>query len=254
MKHSSIHHFIALAFIAISSGLFLSSWMSSRIEEYLVLFLIFSIASIILGYIRPYLPLGIRWFNLIAIFVTVCIVTDGGDVGGSWLIVLLCLFTWSVSIRRFVMQKTGNTIVASKSVMRALYDLLDDTYRNIASAMDKYFKTDIFTTMVPVTHAAAIMSFSLFFLIAGMCSYESRFEEYGYTVYSGMVVLIPLLYIIRNIRHGHGFLSSILAAFVMFLIGAMAMIMCLMIAVFSIIAINATITAISNLFRKLFGD
>jgi hypothetical protein len=181
-------------------------------------------------------------------------VTDGKDWGISWMAMLLCLFTWTISIRRFVMQKTENTTVANKSVMRALYDLLDDTYRNIASALDKNMKTDTFVPMVPVTHTASIMSFSLLFLFIGMDSYESRFEEYGYVVYSGMMAIIPILYTIRNTRQGHGFLSSLLAAFVMLLVGAIAMIMCFMVAIFAFIAINTLITAVSNLLKKLFGD
>ena len=87
-----------------------------------------------------------------------------------------------------------------------------------------------------------------------MDSYESRFDKYGYVVYSGMMAVIPILYTIRNTRQGHGFLSSILAAFVMLLIGAIAMIMCFMVAIFAFIAINTLITAVSNLLKKLFGD
>lgn len=254
MKHTAIHHFLALTLLAMSSVLFLSSWMSSRIEDSMPLFILFSIASIVVGYVRPYLSKWIRWIILITIFVTVCMVTDGNDWGISWLAMLLCLFTWAVSVRRFVMQKTENPIVANKSVMRALYDLLDDTYRNIASSLDKNLKTDTFVTMIPVTHAAAIMSFSLLFLFIGMDSYESRFEEYGYAVYSGMMAVIPILYTIRNARQGHNFWSSLLAAFVMLLVGAVAMIMCFIVAIFAFIAINALITAVSNLLKKLFGD
>lgn len=254
MKHKTIHHFIALAFLAMSSVLFLSSWMSSRIEDSMPLFILFSIVTIAVGYARPYLSKWIRWITLVVIFVTVCMVTDGKDWGISWMAMLLCLFTWTISIRRFVMQKVGNTTVANKSVMRALYDLLDDTYRNIASALDKNLKTDTFVTMVPVTHTASIMSFSLLFLFIGMDSYESRFEEYGYAVYSGMMAVIPILYTIRNTRQGYGFLSSLLAALVMFLMGAIAMIMCFVVAIFAFIAINTLITAISNLLRKLFGN
>lgn len=254
MKHASIHHFLALTFLAMSSLLFLSSWMSSRIEDSMPLFILFSIATIAVGYARPYLSKWIRWITLIVIFVTVCMVTDGKDWGISWMAMLLCLFTWTISIRRFVMQKTENTTVANKSVMRALYDLLDDTYRNIASSLDKNLKTDTFVTMIPVVHASAIMSFSLLFLFIGMDSYESNFEEYGYVVYSGMMAIIPILYTIRNTRQGHGFLSSLLAAFVMLLVGAIAMIMCFMVAIFAFIAINTLITAVSNLIKKLFGD
>lgn len=254
MKHASIHHFLALTFLAMSSLLFLSSWMSSRIEDSMPLFILFSIATIAVGYARPYLSKWIRWITLIVIFVTVCMVTDGNDWGISWLAMLLCLFTWAVSVRRFVMQKTENPIVANKSVMRALYDLLDDTYRNIASALDKNLKTDTFATMIPVVHASAIMSFSLLFLFIGMDSYEANFEEYGYVVYSGMMAIIPILYTIRNTRQGHGFLSSLLAAFVMLLVGTIAMIMCFMVAIFAFIAINTLITAVSNLLKKLFGD
>lgn len=254
MRHASIHHFLALTFLAMSSVLFLSSWMSSRIEDSMPLFILFSIATIAVGYARPYLSKWIRWIILIVIFVTVCMVTDGKDWGISWMAMLLCLFTWTISIRRFVMQKVGNTTVANKSVMRALYDLLDDTYRNIASALDKNLKTDTFVTMVPVTHAASIMSFSLLFLFIGMDSYESRFEEYGYAVFSGMMAVIPILYTIRITRQAHGFLSSLLAALVMFFVGAIAMIMCFVVAIFAFIAINTVITAISNLLRKLFGD
>lgn len=254
MKHASIHHFLALTFLAMSSLLFLSSWMSSRIEDSMPLFILFSIATIAVGYARPYLSKWIRWITLIIIFVTVCMVTDGKDWGISWMAMLLCLFTWTISIRRFVMQKTENTTVANKSVMRALYDLLDDTYRNIASSLDKNLKTDTFVTMIPVVHASAIMSFSLLFLFIGMDSYESNFEEYGYVVYSGMMAIIPILYTIRNTRQGHGFLSSLLAAFVMLLVGAIAMIMCFMVAIFAFIAINTLITAVSNLIKKLFGD
>ena len=254
MKHSAIHHFLALTFLTMSSVLFLSSWMSSRIEDSMPLFILFSIATIAVGYARPYLSKWIRWITLIVIFVTVCMVTDGKDWGISWMAMLLCLFTWTISIRRFVMQKTENTTVANKSVMRALYDLLDDTYRNIASSLDKNLKTDTFVTMIPVIHDAAIMSFSLLFLFIGMDSYESNFEEYGYVVYSGMMAIIPILYTIRNTRQGHGFLSSLLAAFVMLLVGAIAMIMCFMVAIFAFIAINTLITAVSNLLKKLFGD
>lgn len=254
MKHTAIHHFLALTFLAMSSVLFLSSWMSSRIEDSMLLFILFSIASIVVGYVRPYLSKWIRWIILITIFVTVCMVTDGNDWGISWMAMLLCLFTWAVSIRRFVMQKTENPIVANKSVMRALYDLLDDTYRNIASALDKNLKTDTFATMIPVTHAASIMSFSLLFLLIGMASYESNFEEYGYVVYSGLMAGISILYTIRNARQGHNFWSSLLAAFVMLLVGAVAMIMCFMVAIFAFIAVNALITAVSNLLKKLFGD
>lgn len=254
MKHSAIHHFLALTFLTMSSVLFLSSWMSSRIEDSMPLFSLFSIATIAVGYARPYLSKWIRWITLIVIFVTVCMVTDGKDWGISWMAMLLCLFTWTISIRRFVMQKTENTTVANKSVMRALYDLLDDTYRNIASSLDKNLKTDTFVTMIPVVHASAIMSFSLLFLFIGMDSYESNFEEYGYVVYSGMMAIIPILYTIRNTRQGHGFLSSLLAAFVMLLVGAIAMIMCFMVAIFAFIAINTLITAVSNLLKKLFGD
>ena len=254
MKHSAIHHFLALTFLTMSSVLFLSSWMSSRIEDSMPLFILFSIATIAVGYARPYLSKWIRWITLIVIFVTVCMVTDGKDWGISWMAMLLCLFTWAISIRRFVMQKTENTTVANKSVMRALYDLLDDTYRNIASSLDKNLKTDTFVTMIPVVHASAIMSFSLLFLFIGMDSYESNFDEYGYVVYSGMMAVIPILYTIRNTRQGHGFLSSLLAAFVMLLVGAIAMIMCFMVAIFAFIAINTLITAVSNLLKKLFGD
>jgi len=254
MKHTTIHHFLALTFLTMSSVLFLSSWMSSRIEDSMPLFILFSIATITVGYARPYLSKWIRWITLIVIFVTICMVTDGKDWGISWAAMLLCLFTWTISIRRFVMQKTENTTVANKSVMRALYDLLDDTYRNIASSLDKNLKTDTFVTMISVTHDAAIMSFSLLFLFIGMDSYESRFEEYGYVVYSGMMAIIPILYTIRNTRQGHGFLSSLLAAFVMLLVGAIAMIMCFMVAIFAFIAINTLITAVSNLLKKLFGD
>lgn len=254
MKHTAIHHSLALTFLTMSSVLFLSSWMPSRIEDCMPLFILFSIASIVVGYVRPYLSKWIRWIILITIFVTVCMVTDGNDWGISWLAMLLCLFTWAVSIRRFVMQKTENPIVANKSVMRALYDLLDDTYRNIASALDENLKTDTFATMIPVTHAASIMSFSLLFLLIGMASYESNFEEYGYVVYSGMMAVIPTLYTIRNARQGHNFWSSLLAAFVMLLVGAVAMIMCFMVAIFAFIAINTLITAVSNLLKKLFGD
>lgn len=254
MKHTTIHHFLALTFLTMSSVLFLSSWMSSRIEDSMPLFILFSIATIAVGYARPYLSKWIRWITLIIIFVTVCMVTDGKDWGISWMAMLLCLFTWTISIRRFVMQKTENTTVANKSVMRALYDLLDDTYRNIASSLDKNLKTDTFVTMIPVVHASAIMSFSLLFLFIGMDSYESNFEEYGYVVYSGMMAIIPILYTIRNTRQGHGFLSSLLAAFVMLLVGAIAMIMCFMVAIFAFIAINTLITAVSNLIKKLFGD
>ena len=254
MNHKSIHHFLAVAFLVMSSVLFLSSWMNSRIEESMPLFILFSIASIAVGYARPFLSKWIRWIILTFIFVTVCMVTDGKDWGISWMATILCLFTWAISIRRFVMQKTENTIVANKSVMRALYDLLDDTYRNIASSLDKNLKTDTFVAMIPVVHASAIMSFSLLFLFIGMDSYESRFEEYGYAVYSGMMVVIPILYTIRNTRQGHGFLSSLLAAFVMLLVGAVAMIMCFIVAIFAFIAINTLITAVSNLLKKLFGD
>lgn len=254
MKHTAIHHSLTLTFLTVSSVLFLSSWMSSRIDDSMPLFILFSIASIVVGYVRPYLSKWIRWIILITIFVTVCMVTDGNDWGISWLAMLLCLFTWAVSIRRFVMQKTGNPTVANKSVMRTLYDLLDDTYRNIASALDENLKTDTFVTMIPVTHAASIMSFSLLFLLIGMASYESNFEEYGYVVYSGMMAVIPILYTIRNARQGHNFLSSLLAAFVMLLVGAVAMIMCFMVAIFAFIAINTLITAVSNLLKKLFGD
>lgn len=254
MKHTAIHHFLALALLAMSSVLFLSSWMSSRIEDSMPLFILFSIVTIAVGYARPYLSKWIRWITLIVIFVTVCMVTDGKDWGISWMAMLLCLFTWTISIRRFVMQKTENTTVANKSMMRALYDLLDDTYRNIASSLDKNLKTDTFVTMIPVVHASAIMSFSLLFLFIGMDSYESNFDEYGYVVYSGMMAIIPILYTIRNTRQGHGFLSSLLGAFVMLLVGAIAMIMCFMVAIFAFIAINTLITAVSNLLKKLFGD
>ena len=254
MKHTTIHHFIALAFLVMSSMLFISSWMSSRIEDSMPLFILSSIASITAGYARPYLSKWIRWIILIVIFLTVCMVTDGKDWDISWMAMLLCLFTWTVSIRRFVMQKIENTTVANKSVMRALYDMLDDTYNNIASALDENLKTDTFVTMVPVTHAASIMSFSLLFLFIGMDSYESRLEEYGYAVYSGMMAVIPIIYTIRNTRQGHGFLSSLLAAIVMFIVGAVAMIICFVVAIFAFIAINAVITAISNLFKKIFGD
>lgn len=254
MKHTTIHHFLAMTFLSASSALFLSSWMSSRIEECLPLFIIFCIASVAVGYARPYLSKWIRWSILTTIFVTVCMVTSGNDWGISWMAMLLCLFTWSVSIRRLVMQKIGNTMVANKSAMRALYDWLDDTYRNIASVLDKSLKTDTFVTMIPVTHAASIMSFSLLFLFTCMVAYESNFEEYGYVVYSGMIAVIPIAYTIRNTRQGHGFLSSLLAAFVMLLVGVIAMIMCFFVAVLAFIAINTVITAISNLLKKLFGD
>ena len=167
---------------------------------------------------------------------------------------LACLFTWSITIRRFVMQKVGNTTVAHKSVMRTLYDLLDETYNNIAAALDKNLNTDVFVPMVPLVHAISIMSFSLLLLGLGMDSCKSDFEEYGYFVYLGMTLVIMVLYTIRNTRQGHGFLPSLLAAFAMYIAGALAMITCLLFAVFSFLAINAVITAISNLFRKLFGD
>lgn len=254
MKHTSIHHFLALTFLAMSSVLFLSSWMPSRIEDIMPIFILFSIVSFTVGYIRPYVPFIIRWITLIAMFVAICMITDGDNWGVSWSSMMLCLFTWAISIRRFVMQKTGNTTVAKKSVMRALYDLLDEVYRNLASALDTKLKTDTFITMVPVTHAASILSFSLLFLFIGMGSYKSNFEEYGYAVYSGMMAVIPILYTIRSTRQGHGFLSSLLAAFVMFLVGAIAMIMCFVIAIFSFLAIHTVIAAISVLLQKLFGD
>ncbi|MCR4932296.1 MAG: hypothetical protein K5918_07670 [Bacteroidales bacterium] len=254
MKHTSIHHFFALAFLAMSSVLFLSSWMSSRIEDCMTLFILHSIATIAVGYARPHLSKWARWIVLIFIYVTASMVSSEEDWGVSWMAMLLCLFTWTISIRRFVMQQTGNTTVAKKSLMSELYNLLDDRYRNIASSLDKKLKTDTFVTMIPVTHAAAIMSFSLLFLFIGMDSYEPRIEEYGYAVYAGVMAVIPILYTIRNIRQGYGFLSSLLAAFVMLLVGVVAMIMCFIVAIIAFVAINTLFKAISNLLKKLFGD
>ncbi len=253
MKHIAFHHFIALVFLVATSVLFLSAWMSSPIEDYLTLFIIFSIITLAAGYLRPGLPIGFRWLALIAIFVTICIVTDGQDVGISWMSILLCLFSWAIVLRRFIMERTENTIVASRSVMRSLYDYLDAVYRGFAETLDNMMKKDAFVPMIPVTHAVAIMSFSFLFMYIGMDSYESKFEEYGYAVYLGMMVLIPILYTIRNTRKGHGFLPSLLAAFVMFLLGAVAMFVCFVLAILAFISINGVITAISNLLKKLFG-
>lgn len=252
MKHTTIQHFLALTFLAMSSVLFLSFGLSSCVEEGMPIYILHTIATIAVGYARPHLSKWTRWTVLILIYVTASMVAGEEDWGLGWMAMLLCLFTWTISIRRFVMQKMDDTTVANKSLMRELYNLLDDTYRNIASSLDKNLKTDTFVTMIPVAHAIAIMSFSLLFLFIGMD--ESNFEEYGYVVYSGMMAVIPILYTIRNTRQGHGFLSSLLAAFVMLLVGAIAMIMCFIVAIIAFVAINTLLKAISNLLKKLFGD
>lgn len=254
MKSKVFIHSIAVIMLLIPSVLLLSAWLTTKGNEPLPLFIIFSVASIAIGYFRPYIPMWGRWLSFLVIFVTACIVTEGSDRGLTWMAILICLFSLAIVIRRFAMQTIGNEIVATRSVFRALYDMLDGLYVGFAEGLDENKEKKVFSAMVPVTHASSIMSLSMLFLLLFSTTYESHFEEYGYYVYLGMMVIVPIEYVIRSVRQGNGFWLSLLAALVMFIGGVIAMFACFLIAVFSFLAISTVIEAISNLFRKLFGD
>lgn len=254
MKHPLIHHLIAITILLLLSVVQLSSWSDSHLEEHLAIYCIFTILSVVIGYARPIFPIGFRWLALIGIFFTVCTVSDGNDWGIMWLAILQCLFVIAIVLRRIVMETTGNPLTTSKSAFRALYDLMDDKYKNIAKLIDKTLSRDNPVSMLPVAHSTAILSLSFIFLCISIVGGEFHFEEYGYSVIPGLTVAIILFYVMKATIKGKDFFKNLLSAIAMFVMGFVAMVICSVVAIFSFIAINGIISAISHLLKRLFGE
>lgn len=253
MKHSLIHHLIAITILLLLSVVQLSSWSDSHLEEHLAIYCIFAILSVVIGYARPIFPIGFRWLALIGIFFTVCIVSDGNDWGIMWLAMLQCLFVIAIVLRRIVMETTENPLTTSRSAFRALYDLMDDKYNSIAKLIDKTLGRDNPVSMLPVAHSTAILSLSFIFLCISIEGGEFHFEEYGYSVIPGLTVAIILFYVMKASIKGNDFFKNLLSALAMFVMGFVAMVICSLMAIMAIISITTLFNAISNLIKKLFG-
>ena len=254
MKHPLIHHFIAIAILLLLSVVQLSSWTDPNVEEHLVLYIIFALIAVVAGYVRPVIPMGFRWLTLIGIFVTACIVADGNDWCLVWLAMLQCLFVIAIVLRRIVMETTGNHIVTSRSVFRALYDWLDEKYLGVAAFVDEKLNRDNTVSLVPLAHATSILSLSFIWLCIAIDGAEFHLENYGYSIIPGLAVAITFFYILKATIKGKSFFKQLLSALVMLVTGFVAMVICSVVAIFSFIAINGIISAISHLFKRLFGE
>ena len=254
MKHPLIHHFIAMAVLLFLSVLQLSSWTDPHMEEHIVLYIIFAIIAVVAGYGRPVIPMGFRWLALIGIFLTACIVSDGNEWCLVWMAMLQCLFSMAIVLRRIVMETTGNPIVTSRSVFRALYDWMDEKYNGVATFVDEKLNRDSSVSLVPLAHAASILSLSFIFLCITIDGGEFHLEDYGYSIIPGLTVAITIFYILKATIKGKGFFKQLLSALVMLVTGFVAMVMCSVVAIFSFIALNGIISAISHLLKRLFGE
>lgn len=232
----------------------LSSWSDSHLEEHLVLYIIFAIIAVVADYGRPVILIGFRWLTLVGIFFTACIVSDGNEWCLVWLAMLQCLFSIAIVLRRMVLETTGNPIVTSRSVFRALYDWLDEKYNVVATFVDEKLNRDTSVSLVPLAHTASILSLSFIWLCVTIEGDEFHLEDYGYSIIPGLTVATTIFYILKATIKGKGFFKHLLSAIVMLVTGVMAMLMCSVMAIFSFIAINGIISAISHLFKRLFGE
>ena len=254
MKHKIFHHLIAIAILLFLSVVQLSSWSDPHVEEHLVIYIIFALIAVVAGFARPVIPIVFRWLTLIGIFLTVCIVSDGNEWCLVWLAMLQCLFAMAIVLRRIVMETTGNPIVTSRSVLRALYDWLDEKYNVVATFVDEKLTRDNSVSLVPLAHAASILSLSFIWLCISIAGDEFHLEDYGYSVIPGLTAAILLFYILKATIKSKGFFKHLLSALVMLVTGFMAMAICSVMAIFAFIAGNGIASAISHLSKRLFGE
>lgn len=253
MKHKVFNHFIAVTILLLSSVALLSSWMSSRLDDYIVLYIIFATVAVAVGYARPFLPFWLRWLTLMVIFLTVCMVTDGNEWGIVWMAMLQCLFAMAIVLRRIAMEQSNDTTTASRSVFRALYDLMEDKYKGVAVKLDEMLGRDNTVLLSPVAHAVSILSLSLIFFVISIGGSEMDIEEYGFFVVAGLAVGVTLFYTLKATAKSKGFFKHLVSALAMFVMGFVAMVICSMMAIMAIISITTLFNAISNLFKKLFS-
>lgn len=253
MKHKFVHHLFALTILLLLSVGLMSSWRPTELEDHLIFYIVISIASLALGYIRPFVPFWLRWLSLAVIFVTICMVTDGGDLGLVWLAIDQCLFAMAITFRRIAMDQSGDTRTAARSVFRALYDLMDGKYLIVSQKVDEILKRDSAISLLPVAHAVSILSLSVIFLVIMLAGTDSSIEEYGILLLPGLAVLITFFYALKATCKSNGIIKQFLSAFIMFFVGFVSMIVCSLFVIFAFMAVNSAISAISKLLRKIFG-
>lgn len=257
MKKTGLHNIglHILALIAISTA-------AIPLQESLLLYLPFkndswpmvmSVLTIAVSYFRPFLPSWVRWGAIICVGLSFSQFSDKAEISLAWGSMLICLFSFTVAVRRIVIQYTGNNRVANKSALRELYNILDQFYLEAAENMNKHFPHAGAKELVPVAHASASMAFSLLLLYIYTLGNHQQIAEWGFYLYIGYMVLVSILYAIATTPSLREFPNRLLSAIVMAMAGIVIMVICIVVVVIAIATIVAVINAISNLLHKLFG-
>lgn len=241
-------HIVVLIAILIVSLLVQSAFLTYMPNEAVPILVLTTLLTIAAGYFRPYLSKWVRWITLFVVsMISSLVCKDLQDI--PWCAMLMCVFSLTVAIRRMVVTNR----IADKSAMRELYNALDGSYTETATKIDNSMKWDAAKNMIPVAHAAAIMSFSLMTLLFTVNAYKAQMAEWGYYVYGSLIVVVSIIYAIRNTKNAKDFLINLLAALIMMVVGILVMFACMIIAILAIVFISKVLTAISNLLHKLFG-
>lgn len=100
MKYTKTIHLFAILFILLTATLFFSAWTDPNLDDHMAFVVIISFIVLTIGYVRPCLP---RWVRrpIVLVFLYVACAPDQHIPLGF---LYISLFSWTVTVRRFVMQ------------------------------------------------------------------------------------------------------------------------------------------------------
>lgn len=246
-------HILAISAILIATIPLATPLLMYIYDERIIISLTIIIVVIVIGYLRPFLPWWIRWPAFIGICSLIWL-TDDDTAFLDWFTISLCVFSWTIVVRRMSMQLLDNNSIARKSILRRLYDLTDEIFDEIAENINKKTNRNDAKEMIPVAHATATLSFTglilIFFILSDL---ELRISNWGYYIYFGLILSVPTIYSIINTKDKREFLHRLLSAVVMAMIGIVVLIICIIVSIVAFVIIGELLSAISNFLEKIFG-
>lgn len=250
MKNSI--NIIALVAIFIASIFVESELMDYIPDESTPWLIVTTIVTIVAGYFRHYLSMWVRWLIFVAVSLT-SILAFGDLYNICVCSMMMCIFSLTVAVRRMVMQYLGIDRVADTSVMRILYDYMEESLVPMAGRINRLLRRECAKEMVPMAHSISIMTFSLVMFYMMADSSKFPMEDWGYYLYIGLIVAIFIVYVGKYAWKSGELLTGLLAALMMALWGILYLFAGALMALLSLVAISFIITAIFNLLDKLFG-
>ena len=244
-------HAVALGAAAAMSFGLIMSYIEEMDDFSNILLAATAVATVAVGYFRPWLSLWIRVTSLFAIFLPGTF-TDDMSAWLGWCSVLLCAFAMTIGVRRIAMLWLGDERTANKSTLRNLYGTTDEMYSEVAKFLEERFHLN-FKTMIPVAHTAAAMAVSLLVLLTYTLGNSHHMANWGYYLYLAVIGIISFAYAVKETKSTNEFLKALLTAFVMAVMGIIITLVCILIAFLTILLIKWVISAIFNFLHKLFG-